>query len=222
MLLLAGNFDHPHQLREIIRQTNFLVAVDGGANHAVALGELPAVIMGDLDSVNPDVLRSVPTVIHLPDQALTDAQKALRTIRELGYFQVTIAGLEGDRFDHMLASLSALAAEGEPVRILLRTGFGYVLPPHSTARIGRGADPTASVIPLTPSYPVTLQGFRWNLADVRLAPGELISLSNEINDSEAYLMNGDGAVLLVLLDSSSTVEISFTDRNSCPETIRFA
>lgn len=93
---------------------DFLVAVDGGLRHLRRLGLKPDLLIGDLDSVNPDELAElVKAGIEVrqfpPAKDQTDLELALDHAFEIGYTQIIIAYAFGDRVDHTLGNISLLA-----------------------------------------------------------------------------------------------------------------
>ena len=59
-----------------------IYAADGGANHLVDIGRTPKAIIGDLDSIDPQVLSTQARLCHqLHDQETTDFEKCLSQVQ---------------------------------------------------------------------------------------------------------------------------------------------
>lgn len=100
-----------------------LICADGGANAAFKLGLLPKVIIGDLDSINTDILNHYRQkgvqVQKLSRQNDTDLEKALKLVIKLNYARVIVFGFSGRRFDHTLSNLSNAMKFSQQLEILL-------------------------------------------------------------------------------------------------------
>lgn len=162
-------------LAEWAASAEYIIAADGGADRLLASGREPHLTVGDLDS-----LRSVRPmrVLQVIDQDRSDCDKLLDQARTEGYEEITLAGVEGDRFDHMLGTLSSCLASGLRVRLILAGGFGYPISDASSLELSAKADDLVSLIPLSVCEGVRLHGVRWPLEDRRLEMGGLVSLSN--------------------------------------------
>ncbi|EER39399.1 thiamine pyrophosphokinase Thi80 [Histoplasma capsulatum H143] len=92
-LIVLNQPINQHAYRVLNKHARFTICADGGANHLYNLmrtsgkesTELPDAIVGDLDSILPEVRKHyedlhVP-VIHNPDQYSTDVTKCLRYLR---------------------------------------------------------------------------------------------------------------------------------------------
>ena len=92
------------------RVTGLLVAADGGANYAPALGLEPDLIIGDLDSVKPSILRRFTKtgIIRVRRQDNTDMEKALDYLRGHDVGRVFLLGATGRRMDMTLANLTVI------------------------------------------------------------------------------------------------------------------
>ncbi len=87
-----------------------LIAADGGTNYIHKIEEIPEVIIGDLDSINSDVLkfyqRKKIKIIKISRQNDTDLEKALKYCKKLRCNSIYIVGFTGRRFDHTLSNIS--------------------------------------------------------------------------------------------------------------------
>lgn len=157
---------------------------------------MPDAVVGDLDSLEPDLLRRLPRVVRLDDQDTTDVDKLLRYVAGQGWGTVTLIGVEGDRLDHVLSSLGSGVACGLEVRVVLRTQFAHVLRPGRRVfapKPGR----LVSLIPY-PSCRASLSGVRWPLREADLSLGGAISVSNRAVEATVTVRLDAGTALLFL------------------------
>lgn len=93
-----------------------VVAADGGADHALALGLRVDVAVGDFDSISPAGLAALEqsgTRIerHHADKDATDLELALDAALALGPSRIVVVGGVEGRLDHLLGELLLLGAE---------------------------------------------------------------------------------------------------------------
>ena len=93
-------------------------AVDGGANVALANGIIPLATIGDLDSIEQEVLSKLSPdhVFKVSEQDSTDFEKCLLRVSAPLIIGV---GFTGARLDHTLAAFSSLAKFSDRPCILL-------------------------------------------------------------------------------------------------------
>ena len=96
------------------RRYDWIVAVDAGLEILSHLHIVPDEVVGDLDSVDPLVLReykdnpSVAFEIHKPEKDETDTELALLTAAKCGYNSVDLLGALGGRMDHAISNIQLL------------------------------------------------------------------------------------------------------------------
>ena len=117
--LVAGGPVAAQDLRLSLKRAPYLVAADGGADQALALGEVPRAVIGDFDSISDAAqIRLGPAALFpIREQETTDFAKALRSIR--APFVLALGAL-GGRVDHELAVLNTLITA--PMPCVLRSG----------------------------------------------------------------------------------------------------
>ena len=113
--MFSGGDPPPAALTDRLPVDAFVVAADSGLAHAVALERHVDLVVGDLDSVDLDLLaearRSGSTVeAHPSDKDQTDLELALDAATARGYQHLTVVGGHGGRLDHFLANLTVLAS----------------------------------------------------------------------------------------------------------------
>lgn len=191
--VLAGRDLAPGALEAWLAWANRVVAADGGADLCRAAGREPDAIVGDLDSI-----ADASGLTADPDQESSDADKLLAYLSKEGVEAVTLIGVEGDRLDHVLATLYSCARSSVRCRLALRNGMGFVL--RAPAEKVSGPWGRVSLLPLGRCR-VTLLGVQWPLENATLDPLGLVSLSNASDPHlDLDLTVHEGAAALFLSD----------------------
>jgi len=112
ILICNGSAPSYKFLKRLIKNYDVIACADGGANIAFKFKILPGFVIGDLDSIKPDVKsffeeRKVE-IIYDPDQDSTDIEKSVRFLISRGFTHIDIISAIGDRIDHNLGNLSVL------------------------------------------------------------------------------------------------------------------
>lgn len=170
-----------------IADGSFVIAADSGLDHCLAAGVVPDLVIGDMDSVSAPALsaaeRAGLEIVRLdPDKDATDTALALAEARRRGATAITVLSGGGDRLDHVLATVLALA-DPTLARCRLRARIGHarlaVLHGPATADIEIECGTTFSVLPLAgPAEGVAVTGARWPLDGVTLPASTTWGVSN--------------------------------------------
>jgi thiamine pyrophosphokinase len=210
VIFANGEIPNPEAARALLREGDYLLAADGGANHLYQMGILPNMVVGDLDSIDEDVLHeliaSEVEIAQYPENKdETDLELALRTSIEIGATSILIVGALGGRLDQSLASLSLLSDpvlaryqirldDGEQVAYFCREA---ALNQEQVEIQGRSGD-TVSLIPWGGVVEkVTTKGLQWALCSESLYPGKTRGISNVLVDSTASIEIGSGLLLVI-------------------------
>lgn len=183
-------------------ESDILVAADGGADLALRHGLVPHVIVGDLDSASPEALACGADVYKFDDQNTTDCDKLLQWVANQGFTQIDLIGVEGDRLDHVLATLGSCVRSPLAIRLVLRDGLGLVLKRgfhHVPATPGQ----RISILPIGSADDVSIAGLRWPLVSADLRLDGFISVSNVIDRGPLEISVGHGALLIIVEQPSS-------------------
>ena len=205
---------------------------------AVREAHVPRAIVGDLDSVRPEVLafyekRGCLTVDLSHDQDTTDLHKAV-TWLERDYERdgaaasgdrrrrVLVTGALGGRFDHEMAHLSCLHAFADTEIVLLgRTSTARLIPKGVTVIVPDAAaeGPTCGLFPMLGPATVSTSGLRWNLDSHVLTFGTNISTSNRIRGVDEEPLDG-GSFEKESLDESLDAVNDETHENGAKGVLR--
>ncbi|MEP2716646.1 thiamine diphosphokinase [Pseudophaeobacter sp.] len=174
--------------------TSCLVAADGGAAHALAQNRLPRAVIGDFDSISPQILAQMPAAqqVHVAEQDTTDFEKALQAIRAP---LVVAVGFLGGRVDHQLAVLNTLVQDiGPPCIVLGEREVIFHLPAQITLPLTAGE--TVSLFPLR-RVSACSTGLEWPLEGLVMQPGGQIGTSNRALGPVAISVDGPGLLGLL-------------------------
>ncbi|MDX2065943.1 MAG: thiamine diphosphokinase [Fimbriimonadaceae bacterium] len=210
--VLAGEDFPLARLAELLKTAGYVAAADRGADRCLAAGRAPDVLLGDLDSVRPETVRSAPVVLELPDQNLSDADKLLAHLGECARRQpgtpVVVAAMEGDRLDHVLATLQSVARANLPLTLVLRNGYARVVTAGQSLAVPHLGPRRVSALPLTASH-VRLTGVRWPV-DGALDPLGLTSLSNEAEPNARAIVTVQSGAVAVIWEASPSEPAPWT------------
>ena len=110
IIMAGGTLLHPNAFKSMVSRADRVVCADGGAGHLAAMGILPHVVIGDLDSITPahqsDLeAANVAFLRHPVDKDYTDTELAAQWAMDNGATEITFLGTTGTRLDHTLANI---------------------------------------------------------------------------------------------------------------------
>lgn len=205
--VLAGTDISAETIAAWAKSADFVIAADGAANRLLASGVTPDVVIGDMDSLEPEIRRSSLDIREDQDQETTDCDKLIlfvnRTYQEADF---SLIGMEGDRFDHVLGSTHSAARLNPGVRVVLRDGFGFFVTENRRIQVRCNLGQIISLIPLLPCEGVLMSGVEWTPKQ-NLSPLGATSISNVASDTTvtAELQSG----LAMFIQQADTTQPSW-------------
>jgi thiamine pyrophosphokinase len=182
-----------------------VLAADGGAHHAVAMGLRPRVVVGDLDSVEPAmveqlVAHGVEFERHPAAKNKTDLELTIeRAIRD-GAQEIVLLGALGGRLDQSLANVLLMAQQDWPATIHLVDAHEIATVIHGGEAMTLEATP-GSIVSLLPLSDVvtgiTYTGMLYPLDDATLVLGSTRGVSNEVVSHPATVKIRTGIALVI-------------------------
>ncbi len=216
IVIVTGASPLPAHVTAVIPPSAIVLGVDRGLDMALAVGLRPSGLIGDLDSVSAEGIewaRTHATVAkHPADKNQTDTELALAFAADMAPERLTLVG-GGDRLDHTIAAIGALAApELTGVPVLDGWWDGQHLDVlHGPARrtLDLVPESTLSLLSIGPAcIAVTIDGVRWPLSDHRLEPVVGLGMSNEVTDTDGQVTISLSAGVLTVFDEP---QITSTD-----------
>ena len=201
VIFANGIIKHLPEAGAVVMPDDLLIAADGGASHLKAMGILPGVLIGDLDSIHSDDLNELRTagaeiIQHPSGKDQTDLELALELAVDRGAEEILVFGALGARWDMSIANILLLTLpefsgvklkfiEGNQEITLLRGGEEFTLN-------GKKGD-TLSLTALNQEVKgITLSGLEYPLKDGILRLGSTRGISNVLveNTATVYLKKG--------------------------------
>lgn len=192
--LVGGGHASPDDLQESLTLAPSCVAADGGAALAIRAGIDLAAVIGDFDSIDPDILAQVPRKrqYHISEQDNTDFEKALLRIDAPLILGI---GFCGGRVDHQLAAFNSLVKFAhQPCILLAEDELIFLAPPRISLPTVAG-----DIVSLFPFSRVTGTsiGLQWPIEDLVFAPGHQSGTSNCATGPIDINMHGPGMLMIV-------------------------
>ncbi len=194
----------PNQLN-LDANNDLVIAADGGAHLCQKWGIRPHTVIGDLDSISPELLARLETekveiLRHPVNKDETDLELALRLAHQRGINEIIVLGALGQRWDMTLANVMLLAArfllnttvrllDGRDTLLLLQEGRAVAI----DGKVGDGL----SLIPLTTTKGVTIKGLRFPLNDATLVVGTTQGVSNLFTLPKPIVVIRSGRLLII-------------------------
>ena len=191
--LVGGGELNAEILEEALKFAPTLVAADGGADRALAFGQVPSAVIGDLDSISEAAIERIgaKNVFKVFDQNRTDFEKSLASIDAPFVLAV---GFTGGRIDHTLAVMTALVAGLGPVAIVIgEEDVVFAAPPALALELEIG-----SRVSLFPMREVTgrSQGLEWAIDSHAFSPSGRIGTSNRVTGPVRLDFDTSGMLLI--------------------------
>ena len=182
-----------------------LIAADGGARHALALGLTPHVVIGDMDSLDADTQAQLARqgcclITHPPEKDETDLELALLHAAGEGVTEIVLLGALGGRLDQLLANILLLTLPdlaGVRVRLVHGGQEAFVLRGGEQTVIEGQIGDTVSLIPLLgDARGLHTQGLKWPLDGDTLLAGPARGVSNTIVSLPVCIRVEEGMLLV--------------------------
>lgn len=209
LIVTGGRLEDAFAL-EFIKEnhSDYVIAADSGMEFFYRNGLVPDEIVGDFDSVRPEVLayfkENAPRIRirrFQPEKDETDTELAMRAAMERGCGSIWLLGATGTRLDHVLGNIHLLGMameQGCECMMIDRCNRIRMLRRGLRIRREEQYGDYISLLPFTPAVKgLTLTGFKYPLQNYELPCYHSLGVSNEISGEEAEISFEDGVLLMV-------------------------
>jgi thiamine pyrophosphokinase len=205
-VIIVGGGDPPslNLLREELVNTQYIICADAGANCLFEYGIVPHFLVGDFDSINPDVLthaeaKAVKIYRHPTDKNNTDTSLATTLAFELGAKEIVLLGCTGSRIDHFLSNLGILLRCGEKsIRASLKDNHMKMSMHHKPCILKSKKGEKFSLQAFGgPVSGLNVVGSKYELSNYHLLPGDDRTIANEFVCEDLAINFQSGNLLII-------------------------
>lgn len=186
---------------DLIKKINLpIIAADGAANTLILNGLEPTVIIGDLDSVDPNLL-SDRTHLRIDCQDSTDFEKSLNFIKEKSMAPTIIMGISGGCIDHVLGNISIFSE----TKFVAISGNIIFMPVNENRSFNVLINTKISIFGM-PSCIISSKGLKWELDNEQISLSGKNSISNRAAAAIVELEILSGQAMVFIYGKSSTLQ----------------
>ena len=206
IVIFAGGALEPGEaFYKAIAGADMIIAADSGAATALRYGCTPAIVVGDFDSLDKQLVEQLRaggsrTVSVAVEKDETDTELAVQLAIEQGATEITLLGaLGGARFDHTMANVLLLAGfDSVPIKIVDGPSVCWLVKgPGNTAIDGQVGD-LLSLLPLTgDAGGIRTSGLYYPLQGETLYFGKPRGVSNVLTQEHAEVSLERGLLLVI-------------------------
>lgn len=203
LIISSGTINDYNLLNSLIEENDYIVCADGGLDHILKIGQIPNLLLGDLDSISDFGIQfiknnNIPVEKFPSVKNNTDTELAIMYLRNMGVDDITLIGGTGSRLDHSLANIFLLKKfneKGRKLRILDDNNIiNYVV---DSIEIKKNQDRFVSIIPLNDSgLIVSLKGFEYPLDHEYIDFASTLGISNRIVEEIGIIKIHEGEALV--------------------------
>jgi thiamine pyrophosphokinase len=190
--------------RALLQPDDRILCADAGARHARRLGLVPDLVVGDMDSLEPDdrnwlAANGVEVIQYPHDKDQTDLELAIQHGLSEYPQSIIIVAACGARLDHTLGNIALLTDD----RLIdhqcsLDDGVEQVLLCRGRTEIHGVPGDVVSLLPWgAAATAVWTSGLRWPLRGETLLPERSRGISNEMTAESADIRIESGLLLIV-------------------------
>lgn len=208
MIFSGGIIEQSFALEEYEkRKPKIVIGVDRGVEFLYRNTILPTHIVGDFDSVNPEVIdyykkdTNIPVRQFDPVKDASDTEIAIRLAIELGVEELYILGGTGTRLDHVWANIQTLKVAhdaGMNAYIMDKYNRISLVEQKITLSKENAYGPFFSVFPLGETVSdFSIRGAKYPLENHTLYPYDSLTVSNQFSENEVHIVFPKGIVILM-------------------------
>ncbi len=205
VVIFAGGTVQPGtRVNSALSEADLIIAADSGAETALHYGHVPAIVVGDFDSLNMDTAEleaNGSTLIRAAvEKDETDTELAIQVALEHGATEITLLGaIGGARFDHTMANILLLAGiETVPMRIVDGPMMCWLLRgPGSTTIAGQNGDLLSLFPLLSDATGIHTRNLYYPLHGETLRFGRPRGVSNVLTSEQVEVSLESGMLLVI-------------------------
>lgn len=204
LIIASGSAVNYKTIKELFEEADYIICADGGATHLSKVNLIPDVIIGDLDSIEQEVLslyggKEVEFKTFPAKKDKTDFELSIDYALELGASELIITSATGTRLDHTIANimlLYPLLMKGVKAKIIDNNNEIYMV--NDSMQLKKEEYTYVSIIPLFDNVlGVTTKGFEYETEGIDFKLASTLGISNSLVAEEGSIKIDKGVCLVI-------------------------
>jgi thiamine pyrophosphokinase len=196
VILADGSFPVHKIPLGYLKSAEHIICCDGSAEKLVKEGMEPEAIVGDLDSLKPELKERFSDRLYQDsDQDSNDLTKAVKWCKGKGYGEIVILGATGKREDHTIGNISLLVEYSNEIKVMMVTDTGTITPFLESCTVTGFPGQQVSIFSINPESEITSSGLKYELRRLKLKNWWTATL-NELTGESFALTFTHGQVLV--------------------------
>jgi len=188
--LISGSPDINYEFLKFVKENiidfkkDTIYAIDKGLEICDELKIPVSEIIGDFDSVDPNILKKYPNekiLRYSSDKDNSDTELAVDIALKNNFHEIIILNSSGARLDHFLFNVLILFKKPLIIKILTPNGVLRALQSDSESIVELKPNTTFSLIPLSICTGVSISGSKYDLNNETIDLSSTLTLSNIAN-----------------------------------------
>ena len=198
VIISGGRITDYEHIKSQIKENDTIICADSGYNHAVKMGVVPSVVVGDFDSIRktPD---NVVCLRYPARKDLKDTELAIDYEQDKGFQEFVILAGTGSRMDHSLTNillLKSILTQGK--KAMLIDEHNKIMITDSFLQVQEPTGSIVSLVPLTDCRGVTTKNLEYPLYNADIYVGRGLGVSNIMTENYATISLDKGVLLVIL------------------------
>lgn len=208
-VIVSGGAIHQAFALEQLEQLNpeIIIGVDRGISFLYQNQVMPTHIVGDFDSVEPEVVEYYQNETRIPIHRLhpvkdaSDTEVAVKLAICLGVKELWILGATGTRLDHVMANIQTLkVAHDAGMKAYILDKYNRISLVEKEVSMSKkdAFGDYFSVFPLGGTVPgLSIKGAKYPLENHTLMPYDSLCVSNQVQENQVQITFPEGLIILM-------------------------
>ncbi len=204
IIFFNGDLSNLSQAKNYINKTDYIICADGGTRHALELNLKPNVIIGDFDSLSPELQKNlsggdIEWVRYNTEKDQTDSELAIEFAIEKGFKTIILFGVFGTRLDHLLTNILSLERfNKQGIDITIIEGTKEIKMINKNLKLLGKIGDLVSLIPIKKdAKKITTKGLKYKLVNEDLLFGYSRGISNVFTNTTVEISLTEGSLLVI-------------------------
>lgn len=199
LIIANGKVPKKQLLQNLVKESDCIIAADGGCNICFKNNIHPDYVIGDFDSIDRKLKTHFKNseFIYKPAQDEHDLLKALKFCETLNPQKVVAASVFGKRIDHTFSNLFILQNQNFKFQLEFIDDYAKVFLINKKHAFNLPPTHPISFLSYNPVFGVSLKGFKYNLNEINF-PNGFNGVSNQIAKNPASIFVKKGSLIAIV------------------------